>query len=413
MTVSFNNRNNVEVIIQEINKFIADDAAKPFYPLFVRQISPVLLGSLRFPDDLSDFERLHIITLAVNEFENADISEENLLTKLNSHESKYLSKPCTPYFLLTTMSLTNWANLPEIRRPDCIIRFGTKNAKKFLSQHDEVIHSQFNTYEPESLNGYIPVLVRVKARMEIVAVNKALENLAFIRGIFNLFLNSKSTWRKSTKENTPVNYIIPGQYHTLHYPDGSSVGDIFWYEPFYTRIRPKTLTPREATEIPKNVNKVRANLSKCPYKPLLENFIKKYCEALDTPDLAASMLKQWSLLEKMLQKDKNEIRKAVLQRASYLDGKNKYSYLLLETIYEQRNKYVHMSTDIPETEVYAYLIKWFVEKCLRYFLYTGYNFPNHLQGINFLEVLSNDIDVLRNDIKVNRKAIRYKEKLIQ
>jgi len=409
MTVLYKNGVDPKVIIEIIQTYLTGKDTKVFDPFFIQFITPTLRSIINFSTDLIDDIQIHIINNTFVEI-RGNITSTTLLAEINKQESKFLSNKIKNYYLFTTISLSRWDKLPEIRINGCSIRFGPKNANKFSSHREKILTSKVINYE-HTISSYLPVIVRVKARMDSEAVVYALNSLSLVRGIWNLHINRVERWRMSLRIDTPVNKIILGKYHTLHNSDGTPTRDGYWYEPFYTNISPRNFNANELLKLKTVLSNTRRKLRKCLFKPEIESFLINYCKALDTPDLESSFLQEWSLLEMMLQKDKYEKSKEIIRRAACLDGKNQFSKLTLEAIYDQRNLFVHKSSEISESEVFVYHVKWFVEKGLSFLIDNCSDLPSRIEGIKFLELVGNKNSELINEMAFYKRAVHYRRKL--
>ena len=72
--------------------------------------------------------------------------------------------------------------------------------------------------------------ISVQGKSDSDAANKAIDAIDLLRGIWNLYHNKRST---SSGLKEPVNKVVIGPLHTLHFPNGKLATDYWWYETDY------------------------------------------------------------------------------------------------------------------------------------------------------------------------------------
>ena len=96
--------------------------------------------------------------------------------------------------------------------------------------NEDARHS-LNSSPPKN---YRWVRVGLHKKGSSAAVNKALDTLNFLIGLWNLILNHNQTIRTTySGPRKPVNSIVLGPLHTIHKPSGEIGRNFRWYEPNY------------------------------------------------------------------------------------------------------------------------------------------------------------------------------------
>ncbi|MCD4720516.1 MAG: hypothetical protein K8S13_11755 [Desulfobacula sp.] len=111
--------------------------------------------------------------------------------------------------------------------------------------------------EDENYSYFVTAHIRSKTKHD--AVNKMLDAIDLLRGIWNLYMNKEFTIRFGNGKKKPINQITLGALHTLHNKNGSLAADVFWYEPDHYKNHSKVDFPKNSDQIFLNTNNVRNN----------------------------------------------------------------------------------------------------------------------------------------------------------
>lgn len=131
-------------------------------------------------------------------------------------------------------------------------------------------------------SGYTAVWVSTKGRSVYEAAAKALDALDLWRAIWNFALNRGQWKRYSSERRKPVNWVILGPVHSLHYPDGSLVSETDWYEHDYVEPIPRDMLRQRWDRAARENVEIRKLLAASAYRGEIEVFLRKYTRTLDT-----------------------------------------------------------------------------------------------------------------------------------
>lgn len=253
--------------------------------------------------------------------------------------------------------------------------------------------------------GYQRVRVKTSGRTIHEAVANAMEALSLLRGLWNL-LATYGSWTISmgSKKQKSIGVIQTGPLHTLHRLDGTSVDDIYWYEPDFVEPR-KLFEPNMGwTSIEKNRRLAMRRISRLPFKDDLEHLIIRYTAALDSTNLSVAFLQMWSILEKLT--DTTMHYDDTIQRAVWWFKDHHLAKELLESVRCCRNEYVHRARTKDDQDQIAFLVKAFVEPHLVHLIRNEFRVASLAEYGQCL-ALSRDITQLEKRHRQLGRALRF------
>ena len=173
-------------------------------------------------EEIPEIEGRGIASKAVFEAgKKGAITPRQLMAEINIQEQNYLNQPITRFALATSISLRKFSNISKIHVGRTQLIFETQLPKRFRIKEAEIRKEAENVLFAPAPTNYLDVRVHVSARSHAHAADKALDTLDLICGIWNLFVNRKHSTRWSFGgKPKPVNKIILGPSHFLHFPDG-------------------------------------------------------------------------------------------------------------------------------------------------------------------------------------------------
>jgi hypothetical protein len=395
MTVSWNNEYDCNELAARIEqaKNLSADGHVTFNGFEFAQYVSVLYSMLWF------------IWQAVSKAgEKGTITAKSLLAEINKLTSTYLQKPLVRYVLVTTLSISSRAAIHRIRFQGVTIVFGPHLNKSFRESRNKLKSLAKPNLFVEIPNNYVFVKVILLARSAHEAADEALNSLDIIRGNWNWFYNRIQPSRMSFGKRKPVNKIILGPIHTLHFPNGKLATEAWWYETKrFENLEPYDVT-NDIANFYKFLRNVRNNLAKCNYHKRIEDAICLYTRALDEWDWYGAFLKLWSVLEQLTNTD--DSYKTTIRRASFVFEDRNFCQQVLRHLKDYRNKFVHEAADNSEIETYIYQLNNFVEQLLSFHLGNKYGFESIEEASEFLD-LPSDKKELSSRIKIMKYAQKY------
>lgn len=362
----------------------------------------ILTRCVEFSAAVVDVQRRSIVRRAViDSKKTGDCSAKAILHEIEKGQRTYLRRRIGRFVLLTSASFHHVEKLYPIRLNGSALTFTRYRPMGYPLPDGGSITVTDNT--PRD---YSYVKVHVSARDPYEAAELGFRRMDFLRAIWNLFFNFKSGFRLSfgSEGQKPVNRILPGPFHTLHFPDGKlALEGQWWYTPLIKGASPERIG-QHYNALREFERLVRKRIARCIFHDQLVEFLIRYVRALDESDLTTSFLRLWALLEEITGTSKTSYDVTV-RRASFVFDNPQYSRILLEYLRDQRNRIVHKGSQVDDAERLTYELKRFVEALLRFLLSQSNRFAN-LQAFYSLLDLPPDAKLLRARIRQHELAYR-------
>ena len=367
----------------------------------------VLDSMVSLDNSITRYEKTRIVRQAAfSVAKNKKITASDLLKEIGKLEKEYLSQAPQRYLLISTLSINKFIKLKRVKINDCIIKFHANLPKKIIQEIDQKI-KKFASYSfiGEYPKDYIFVKTFATGKSYSQAANKAIESLDVIRGIWNLFYN-RGQFRVSSGKKDPVNNIVFGPVHTIHFPNGKLATESWLYETGY-------LGPLKSFDMKKNLSNLykfeahaRKLLNKNNIRSFVELALRKYTQALDLRDWESSYLRLWGLLEFLTNTNENESHKDTVKRTSFFFQEREYAQQVLNHLRDHRNKAVHTGESNESIETLMYQLKNFVEVVLEFQIFNRFKFSNRKEFTQFM-TLPTDPHELENRIKMLTNVFKY------
>lgn len=402
MSLKFTNQATGTLVIDRLDKMLGlnekGEVTLGFGTAFETSVD-LLADCIEFSTELPRRQRPAIVRrVTVDLKKSGHLSGKALLHGVEVKQKEYLQKRIARFVLLTSASFRLTEKLRPIHIKDCVLTFARYRPKNFPLPDGGSL-----TLRDTTPRDYSCVKIFVSARDPYKAAEIAIEQIDFIRAIWNLFFNLRSGSRITFGGlgHKPVNRIRLGPLHTLHFPNGRLALEGEWlYAP---------LVEAAAERIDQNYDAIRAfermirkNINRSCLCDLLTSFLVRYVRALDEPDLSTSFLSLWSVLEEITGTSKSSYDVTV-RRASFVFKGPQYARTILEYLRDQRNRIVHRGFQVDDAERLTYDLKRFVEALLKFLLNHSRRFVDFQTFCSFLD-LPPDADLLRERIKQHKLA---------
>jgi hypothetical protein len=389
----------------ETIKRIRPDGDVQFEGFLIDELRSVLLTAIEFREAIPEAERAGIITRSIFAAARAgQLTAARLKSAIARGESEYLALPLKPLHVYTTLAL-GW---PFVRRTS---RLSTA-AVSLLHHRPRLVTNALRSDDPgappldeQALTRFQPVRIRLRARTAYEAVERATENLDFLRGLWNWRLNRRLIARIGT-QRTPINQILIGPHFTVHHPTGRFAHSEWWFEPAYTTPAQLKSLHTEWPAIHSEEVRVRRLIRRIPYGDDLRRAFVRYARALDPSDHEAAMLRLWGLLEYLTGTTDARYEK-LIDRCVFVFPDRRYARLILEHLRAQRNDLVHSAVSSESWESLAFQLKRFVEALFTVHLGIGRHFESLSAACAFFD-LPTDPATLRQRMKVLRLCLRFR-----
>lgn len=337
----------------------------------------VLYSMLDISTEITESEGRRLVRNAVkNVGKRGSITQEKLRREVSKLEASYLKKTTQRFSLVTSISLYQFTKLNMIYVDSTRILFPIYMPRKFVKAANEIIKTVGESlYAPRPTN-YLPVQVNVTAKTNFQAVDIALTELDFIRGIWNFNVNRghRSRWSLSAKQD-PVNKIILGPIHTIHYSSGKAAsGNIYWYERNYLG-KIKVHRIKDQSKFEDSTKNIRALIKKSADPEKVKTSLIRYSRALDERNFNTAFINLWGILE-LLTDTVYKSHEVTIKRLAFLYEDYEVATEILRHLKEFRNRTVHAAAENSELESYLYQLKMFVEGILSFIIGNKFGFKS-------------------------------------
>ena len=208
----------------------------------------------------------------------------------------------------------------------------------------------------------------------------------------------------SGRYNTPVNQILLGPLHSLHYPSGELATDTFWYESgYYFLPSPLHLSGEKCDKLFEFETRIRKHLKKISYRTTMEQAILRYVRALDEHDWQKSFSRLWSLLELLTHTQRADYE-TTIRRACYIFEKRDYYRQILEHLRENRNRATHDDEGTQEIEPLMYQLKGIIDSLMLRQIYNRLKFDSMAEWGEFLDMPANQDELNAKLTEISKKA---------
>ncbi len=393
---------------------IKEDGGISFQGWGAKENISVLSGLLEYHPDVPSDESNRMTRSAVfDAAKQGKLQAGRILTEAKRSENNFINGPYTRYVLTSSISLGWFHPYPRLYHGNTQIILEPWHSRKFRDGYSKLLDNAARQSIDTNLPGfYSAVRVHVSGRSIFEAGEKALDALNTIRAILNLYENSKlfTQWRSGPPK--PVNKILLGPLHFLHYPDGSlAAKELWWFESSYrgemAKFQP---SQNEQSDVLKFYFTVKDRLSKCKYRSEMERILLRYVKSLDEPISQNSFLKLWGVLEQITNTQKNSYA-TTIERASYIFEDREFEKFSLDTLRNHRNRLVHEDFDNPDLDAHLFRLKYYVEKLIVFHLFNNFGFESLQEVGSFLSQPRDEV-ALDMRIKLANNAKKFLRKKI-
>ena len=332
---------------------------------------------------------------------------EQFLLELSKLVGAYKRKAVQSYVAVTSISLLNGFPLRRIKLKDSTVEcFPMGLPKKYAvrKQHEEG-WKESGAAMPQY---YCPVVVRVKSKNAMDAMEVALNELDYVRGIFALLINTSymATLDPFGGSRAPINSIMLGGMHTLHKTSGKPVGGgVYWYDPGYTEIKPKTIPSSRLDGVAHSFRKLYKDIEQHSDSEIIKDAIIRYVRAFDAKDKNVALQRTWAALESLMAAGENNTD-LIVRRCSFMFVERAYHLQVLEHLKDYRNRSIHTGRSIENPNDYCYQVQKFFRQSIIFHASNSSTFSSLREANEFLD-LPDDIALLQRRRFLIDKAIKF------
>ncbi len=371
--------------------------------LLFEEMTFLLAGSLEFGVDLPTVDRHNLIARALfAPTTKGALLKDTFLLSLATELTRYLSQPFKQFLVVTAASV----HLPRpqsVFRPDVntAVVFPSRLPKRLGDARQSALRDQ-TTFAHDSLpSKYRSVVVRVAGRTVYQAIDRALDAVDLLRGIWNFYYNRGQSWRISGGTPKPVNRVFLHPIHSCHEVNGDLVAkEQWWYQPEYRAPATITDLTSDWSRIATFTRRVRRYLAHSHYAESVADALRQYVRALDRHDMEDAFIRLWSVLEQLTATQQANFERTV-KRASFVYRDSELPRLVLDNLRRERNRLVHEGGESQAGEVCLYQLKRYVEALLEFHIRNQFQFSN-------LEEAGTFFDLPRSLSEITTKMIHYR-----
>lgn len=370
----------------------------------------ILDSMLKLHHEITEHDRRKIIQNGVFKVGQGNtLTSDLLLKEFSVLENEFLRQTKQTFRLVTNISV-KLATTPKIFIVDnSRISFGWRQNHRIALAREKIIEEAQRHTLRELPKNYTNVSVIVQARSTEEAGRKALDNLDFLRAIWNLWKNLQIQTRRSYEFPRPINAVILGPIHTLHKLNGESASDNWWYDTNYRKPVSVLNEFNQMQEIYKFTKAIRSNLNKLNYKQELIFALIQYTRALDSSDWNNSFLQLWSILEKLTGTTQSDSHKTTIKRASFIFYDNDFAFQALHHLRTLRNIAIHSGTQKDDIETTLYQLKRVIEGLFMFHIRKPNMFKSMSEAADFMDS-PKDLNILDSKIRKLKTARKFLSK---
>ncbi len=402
--------NNVPTILDRIASYIVhqDDGKITFRSLSVYDDIATLVSLTAFSEQIPEEQKEKLMSAAISATSQRKNgwNSRTLLQEIRNQATQYVTQKPKKYVLLTSISMRDHGNITRKKIEESWITFHHTKPKRFdiapiLTRVNELIPGKL----PEN---YIYITVSCQGRCEYTAARNALDNLDFLRGIWNFWYNQSRTYRFSSEKLEPVNKIVLGPYHSLHGKNGKLAANTFWWESSYRY--PKTLLSvgTKWKQLIQYEQLVKKLIAKSHVSSFIKTALIRYVRALDESDFSTSFLKLWSVLEYVTMTGGNKYDVTIKRTLSLLKN-SEYHKIILNDLKEKRNNLVHANSQLHRNYDVLQQLIGYVNSVLLFMIQHGYRFSNEEKLAEFLDMplTKEELGTRERDVQLAKKLRGY------
>lgn len=386
-------------------KLIKPDGKVTYQGWFFEDLISMLETSLSFSTPFPDpVKRRLIWDTLMSPAAAKPLTKSSFTRELNIREAEYINRSPAQYVLATSISLLSTLKVAPIRisgggriifLPKLPGRFDRSSLADRFTE---------NLHNPNP-KGYIVATVKVGARSPLEAFDNAMDELDYVRGIWN-FVASRNTREIFLNGLTrPINPFCLGQVHTLHEATGKLVAESYWYNQYFVHHDPMGSVSKWGT-VKASEKKIRHAVKPSRYPSDLRTIFVKYARALDGVDYEVVFTKLWSLLEFLTHCEDGKYD-LLIRRCKFLFKEPEFQGQILEHLRQRRNSFVHAATETVLAKSLVFQLKHYVDQMIMFHLKNSLRFRNREDAAGFLD-LPYDPEVIRQRIRRLKMGHRFR-----
>lgn len=343
----------------------------------------ILRSALGFSPDIPHTLQQCILARAVSQcVKRSELTPKQLVRFVARAEQDYRNRASETFVFVSTLSIKHFDRLRSRRLGGTAVLLSRSLPRRFDRAGSE--QRLKDMLSIESPTNYTWIRVRVVARSDFEAVERSMWGTDLLRGIWNFVLNYGRFAILSSRPG-PINNVVPGPLHTLHYPDGSLATETIWYDENYRRGKRPADVEQKWDRLSGAERFIRRRLVKSPVRDWLEEGFVRYARALDESRFENAYLKLWSLLEYLTGTMRKSYDKTI-RRCLFLCRDADFARQELTHLRELRNRSVHSGEAKSEFETEVYQLNQYICRLFSFSVHRSRRFASFDEMMTFLDL---------------------------
>jgi hypothetical protein len=363
---------------------------------------PALHSMLNFPDAASEVDSASLVWRGLAKVRK-DLTPATFLLAVNTELSEKLATKEQAYYLLTSLSIDHRDFPATLTVLGAEIRISpSKYPTRIVGVRAELLRANKVPVAAEPDN-YCRVVVRVKAKAEKVAVNRALRAVDLQRALWCLMGNSRMQLAFGGAGMEPINVVRLGSRHTIHHQDGEAVQNGVWFEPNFTPAR--LFRPDKPDVVQSNSRWALRQIQASKYGERLTTSLLRFVRAFDEPEANTAFLRLWGALEALTTPGQADYD-SLVRRCSFLFKEVDFHRQLLEHLREYRNASVHAGEESDRARTHCYQLQLYFVSLIWFHVRNAKVFTTLEEANEFLDLPANRA-ALENRLRLTKKALDF------
>ena len=363
---------------------------------------PALQSMLNFPDAASEVDAASLVWRGLAKVKE-DLTPSSFLAAVNTELSEKLATKEQIYYLLTSMSIDHRDFPKSLSVAGAeIVLSPSKYPARFIKPRAELLRAHKVPVAAEPDN-YCRVVVKVKAKAEKVAVNRALRAIDLQRALWCLMGNSRMQLAFGGPALDPINAVRLGSEHTIHLKDGKPARAGIWFEPGFALA--KLFRPDKPAIVQSNSQWALRRIQASKYGEKITTALLRFVRAFDEPEANTAFLRLWGALETLTTPGQADYDRLV-QRCSFLFKDADYHRQLLEHLREYRNASVHAGEESDRAKTHCFQLQLYFVNLIWFHLRNANVFSTLEEANDFLDLPISQT-ALQNRLRLTKKALRF------
>ena len=266
-----------------------------------RDIELALHSLIKYSKVLSEHDQIGLVKKAISEvIHKCLFNQKDFLEIVTIYEKEFSKLDRREFVVITSANITFNGSRIIRKFKDSLINIRKIIPNKMRAVYLEKWEESKHSIRAEFPKKYASILIKVYAKTEFEAFDKAIYNLNYIRSIWNLYYNHCRIRRMTlgSKSSGRINKINNGPLFTIHQSDGSIAGNTWLIEDTYRGVEELINLSRE-----KNIFQferiIKSKIERSSYKEKLVKILTNYNEALDIHETSASFIRLWQVFEEL------------------------------------------------------------------------------------------------------------------